>query len=430
MTCSLASEAQLHFPVSGVTFGIYEVSTRSQVGKYSHAKIRIRREDGEIIEDKVAVREPAVLQFGDHVQNRYVYQSDSLRLKNDKAWLTLYDARKILNYGVLSNKYDEVTLEDVVSEIASERDDPFNVITGVDFPDESAIAETESWKEQTVEATAGSGADSSGGGFLGIVESVYAFLLDIGTDALFLRKDKGGFDFDDISPNDALKQVEAEFSVEAWVNEEGILIVGRPQSKPNHRHVIPPNMEDSPYVISDYNITRGVTPVASVHLTGTQTWKKTGSGVFDGNKALYPIGRASIEGQPGGVYAPEEPVRLRSVEAIERAARNKLIELSTSERNGNIVFNGFASSRPERLVTMSVGDTLAVAPNIGQYCSKDVDGGAFVIEEIQHRIDTRNGWKVTVEVGAVPNNITTSSVWYLPERDEEYRTLESYTNDN
>ncbi|WP_143421023.1 hypothetical protein [Halorubrum halodurans] len=378
----------------------------------------------------MAVEEPVLLKFGDVVQNRYIYESDSLRLANDKAWLTLYDARRILNSGVISNKFDEVSLEDVVSFIVEEREDPFNAITGYAFPDESANAETQSWKEQYVEAVAGEDVDANDGGLLGFVETAGAFLTGLIADATFIRRDKGGFDFEDISPNDALKQVEAEYGVEAWVNEEGVLYVGRPESSPNNRHVVPPNIRESPYVISDYNITKGVTPITNVHLTGTQTWQKTGDGMFDGNKALYPIGRATIEGQDGGTYAPDEPLRLRSPEALERAARNRLIDLAMSERNGNFVLNGFASTEPEKLVTMSVGDTLVVAPNIGEYCTKDVDGGVFVVEEVQHRIDTRNGWKVTAEVGAVPDNITTSSVWYLPEKDEEYADLPAYQNDN
>lgn len=421
MTCGLAGQAELEFPHSGISIGLYEVSTRSQRGKYSYAKIKIKREDGDRIAQEVEVQEPVLLKFGGHIQNRYVYQSESLRLANDKAWLHLYDARKILNQGLVSQQFDEVTLKDVVNYIVDERQDPYGVITGVNFPDDSASDTTREEPSSTEQLSPGTS------GVLKYANLGISFVGAVVKNVALSIVDSGGFDFDDISPNEALEQVETEFNVEAWVDTTGVLYIGKRESKPRNTHAIQSDLSKSPYVISDYNITEGVTPISQVHLTGTRQMKETGIGIYE---QFYPIAQANIPGQDGGVYAPDEPQRLRTPEALERAAERKLIQLYSQERNGSIIFNGFASDNPEILVTMGVGDTMAVADTIGGYCSKTVKGGLFVVEEVQHQINTRNGWKVTVEVGEIPPDVQSSSVWYNPNNDEEYKSLEQYQNEN
>jgi hypothetical protein len=430
MTCKIADGITLNFLRSGLVLQSHDLSTRSERGRYAHVKANITRKAGDLVNDSGIVGEPVTLTFGGVAQNRYIYGSESLELSGDEAWLTLYDARKILSYGRISKTFDEVTLEDVAEYIVDNRDDPENVITGVRVLDEETASEiTQSRAETLIEFWGGENADLSTG-FLRYADLAAAFITRVAFRIALTKVDDGGFDFEDVSPDAALRMVEDEFAVDSWVETDGTLWIGKPEGRPINLHGVPPNIEESGYSIADYNITKGVTPVTSVRLEGASSWKKQENPWVGPNAKLYPIAEAWLPGEEGAAIAPDEKVRLYEPAAVERRAEAMLIEAAKAERNGNIVFNGLASEKQDELATMSVGDVLVVAPQIENYCHQQTEGGVFVVEEVQHKVNTRQGWRIVAEVAAIPDEIETMAVWYDPRRDKAYEDLEEFRNEN
>lgn len=431
MGCEIAEGFRLNFLHSNIILRSSDLSTRSERGHHAYLKAKISRRAGDLVDDHATVGEPVTLTIGGVTQNRYVYTAESLTLHSDEAWLTLYDARTVLDAGVLSKTYNETTLAEVVEFIFENRDDRWGVLDTYRIVDE-AVAErsTQNFKEQINEFFYGDDYDTSNGDFLRLYEDANEFIYGFVASILPVEKDMGGFDFEDVTPGQALTAVEAEFGVEAWVDADGVLWIGEPTAKPTNHHIVPPDVDQSPYAIKDYNITEGAVQFTRVKYDGTTSMQSAGASILDVHD-LYPIAEAWSTDDDGAVFAPDEKVRLKTPAAVERRARLELLRLIADDRNGNVVFNGLASGNQDELATMTVGDLLLVAPEIENWCGKNHAGGLFVVEEVQHKVNTREGWSVVAEVGQLPiGGIQSDSFWYQPGSGERYEDLEAYRNDN
>jgi hypothetical protein len=92
-----------------------------------------------------------------------------------------------------------------------------------------------------------------------------------------------------------------------------------------------------------------------------------------------------------------------------------------------VVINAGASSNQDKLVKISVGDLVAAEGEIEENCIRKIDGGIFVVNSVQHTLDKRRGWLITLEVAALPGEtISSSSHLYSPGLDEEWDSIDDY----
>lgn len=442
MTCDLNGGPDLVFLESGVSVKIRDLSTRSSRSRYSYAKIQVTKHDGDHIARNAVAWEPVEVRFDSHVQNRYIYPADSLEIGYDEAWLKIYDARKILDRGVLTNHFDEVEVGDVMDYIMSNKDDPYNALTGWEAvtPDLAEQSRQDA-EEDIVEAIHGSDADAARGGWRGAVNGALgAAARFVG----FMGKSDGmphnsfkGLEFEDVSPNTAIQQLESMFGFTSWVENDGTLWIGQPEAIPTNRHAVSGLPSDKTYCMKEYNVTEGASPVTMVRLNGETHWF---GGNMDGNiwnggepaDELFPIAEAYIEDPvtgdvaDGAVLAPDEPRNIWDLEALEDAAQQILLNQTLDFKNGSIVFNASASTEKDKLAKIDVGDVIMVADFISSHCTNEADGGSYVVHEVQHKVSPRRGWKITCEVGSVPPNIQTSAVYYNASDDDAYSSLKSY----
>jgi len=426
MACELSDGVQLHFLESGIKIQVFDLTTRKNSEKYSHAKAKITQEAGDLLADHGIHQEPVELQIGGQFQGRYFFPKDSLERSGDDAWLTVYDAAKILDYGAISQHYGEVVVGDVVEYIISHRDDPHGVITGWRAVDRSIVEEErQNVEEDVVENINGTDADQAtdgwGGAINGTIHTIQRILDNVyNRDNLFTVNKFRGVDFDDVSPGDALREVEGVFGFTSWVDDTGTLWIGHPEAIPTQRHAISGLPTDTTYAMKDYNVTMGASPVTFVMLKGRSHFygeNVDGEIGAEPGDLLHPVAQSYIEGDDGEVapglsIVPDQQLNIWELASLEDAARNLLIRESMKYRNGNISFNGAASTNKAKLASMDVGDVIMVNDFIKSHCQGHVDAGSFIVTEVQHKIRSGDAWSVTVEVGSAPPNIVNESMYW------------------
>lgn len=434
MTCNLAEGARIEFLNSGVIVEVHNLSTQSDNSKLSHARVTVSSEAGKVIRKKGIDAEPVHVTIGGVVQNRYLFPKESLEIRREEADFRLYDARKILERGVISQNFEEVNVGDITQFIFDQRDDPQGVLTDIRIVDNELLeAEKQTTKEDLTEYFLGSHRDAAQGNVSSAIEDALALTRDfIG----FLGKGRGmpyneykGIEFEDTSPNDGLKRVEQDFGFTSWVGDDGVLWLGFPGSVPNNRHAVSGIPGDKNYSMREYNVTEGAFNVSLVKVTGETHWFGGGGKPSD---ELYPIAEVWVEDPDTGevadgkIISPDEPKPIWNLASLEQAARNMLIGAAMNYRNGNIIFNGMASTQQENLATMSVGDIIMVADYVEEHCSNDAASGSYIVTSTQHKFSPKSGWKITCEVGLIPSNIQSMSVYYNASDDEAYDDLKAY----
>lgn len=441
MACDM-NGPDLVFLESGFSVKCRDLTTRSSRSRYSHAKIQLTKEDGDRVAREATAWEPVDVRFDGHVQSRYIYPDDSLEIGYDESWLKVYDARKVLDRGVITNHFDDVEVGEVMDYIMSHRDDPHNALTGWKaVTPELAEQSRQDAEEDIVEAIHGSDASAARSGWKGTVNdtlgSAARFVGFMGKADGMPHNSFKGLSFEDISPNSAIRKVEQMFGFTSWVDANGTLWIGQPEALPSNRHAVSGRSSDKTYAMKEYNVVQGASPVTMVRLNGETHWY---GGNMDGNiwnggepeDKLFPIAEAYIEDPETGdvadgqIIAPDEPHNIWDLDSLEYAATQILLNQTFQFKNGSIVFNAAASTKTQKLAQIDVGDVIMVADFIGDSCNKEADGGSYVVNEVQHKVSPQQGWRITCEVGSVPPNIETTGVYYNASDDDAYSSLKSY----
>jgi len=445
MSCTLKGGPKVNFLSSDLTIKCRDLSTRSSHSRYAYAKIKVSLEDGEKIAKKSTQWEPVTVTINGFVQDRYVYPPKTLEIGHKEAWFKVYDARKILDRGVITNHFDEVKLKDVMNFIMDNRDDPEGAITGWkavtgDVMQKEAQTLEQDWNE----ILNGKDAEQATGisGF--ITEALAAFTKHAefmtGTGRGTLVNTYSGLTLEDDSPNSAIQKLEDTFSLDTWVDKDGILYIGKTEMAPRNSHLVTGAPSDTDYSMKEYNVTRGASSISGVRLTGKPTTStETGGFLFnlanpDSPTMLNPIAEAVIvdsagELADGPIATPEEPVDIYELSTLEEAARNLLQQSFFQYRNGSIIFNGTQSENRKSLAKMAVGDRIVVGEAISEHCHTKADGGAYGIKEVQHKISPRQGWKITAEVVQLSPPIESNSIYYDPADDSTYANMKTYQNE-
>lgn len=439
MTCTL-NEPKLRFLESGITVNIKELSTRKSRGRYSYAKCKLPKSGGEWVANNAIGWEPVEVYINDNLQSRYFYPEESLEISRDSANFKLYGARKILERGAFTNSYGEVQVNDVIHDIVESREDPYDVIEGVKIVDTELIREEkQNTREDIVETLYGPDADADqGGGLGGLGNALLAGTVNtvghFGAARGMPHNSFQNMEFDDESPESAIMRIEKAFGISSWVDEDGLIVFGLPESIPRNYHAVSGRPSDNNYRMKEYNVTKGSTRITFVRLNGK-------SGFYGGNlddefgadptEELFPIAEAWVVGEDGGVanggtLAPDQRRDMWKLKSLEDAALNLLVKASMTHKNGNIVFNGLSSQKSKKLAKMDIGDPIMVPEHISDHCSQEADGGLYSVTEVQHQISMRDGWKVTCEVSEVPQKTNSDSVYYNSTDDEAYKNLKTY----
>ena len=426
----------IEFPTTGIEVAPHETDLRLDRRKYSHGKFTLTRGAGEFISSNVPDYSKAYIRISDTRAHRMVFFSDGLTFEKDidgdnVVELELADASKILQNGTITENFEEVTLEEVVDYIMGQYGDPDDVVPDYDFVDSVDIQEKrDSLEDESNSNIVSEKLDEFGSALArGLLKKSDEFL---GTD--YKETIHDGFDWEKVTPLQALSDVMEEFELDWWVTKDGVLKIGIDGTT---GQALASTGTDDNIVIQHYGVTSAPDRVRGVHLEGsyqaTHGPKRLNLfGDLEYNK-LVGIAEA-VDYSSNGVVVGNNDIQkgFSSLEELEEITQRQLYREMINQTSGSIGVNGLASSDKETLALLDVGDMLFLDSSLQEKCGdRKIITGPYLIFGIQHKRNPREGWTIDLELTRIPDfsQVETASVWYDPDEDKEYDSLEEYQSE-
>jgi hypothetical protein len=337
-----------------------------------------------------------------------MFRSDWVDYGSEFTHLQLHDLHKALADGVIDEQRHTVTLEDIyqtVVESASNR-----LVDEVHFtvPDQqvrtlygnqSSSGRGGAYRQQQAES----------GETKRVVESNYAV------------------DFDQISPEKAIRRLNKKFNLKSWVNREGVLVVGLPEAN-TVRHVAAPN-DERVWRYKDPNISHGREPIKKAVVEGAWVdepgfdldvtkWFNEG-----GTTDVKAVGVAERQDIDYGTRVVVKSTKAKR-DALPHVARLALKERMKQQNAGTVEIDPELSGmKVSNVVDLSPGDLLHLVPyddyfdnptatsgvigdspeNHDAVCGGFVNNEVYLVTEVEHTVTEAGEWQVFADLGMYPD---------------------------
>jgi hypothetical protein len=438
-----------------------EMSFTTSTDKYDFARVKFSTEVGSILEQEIESNQGA---FSDKtvVQVKYkgekihtlLFRPDWARFGYDFVTVQLKDLHKSLSSGNVNIQRNVFSIEEAYKEVLSESQQ--NLINGYKL---SNVPE-----EQTREGIETSLTPLNTPSNLK-QQSDYQFdftpLETVGdTEYAFTGSDvfEGTFsvDIDNLTPEQAIQKLNNQFGLQTWIDSEGKIVIGLPEKdRQSVQHVAAPD-DTRVWRYKNPQMSYNRNPIKGVFAFGT--WEDA-PGLGDPLEWFEEGGLADAR-----VVGVAERTDVSSGElikvdidggkkdSIESAARLQLIEETKSQNTGRIeidpIISGNEVSHP---IDIKPGDLLQLVPSdeffvdpgkdtgkLGdpvdypdKVCGGVVKNEAYIVNEVEHKINDNGAWKVNLELSLYPrlgdSNIKTSIRYYDPSEEEYYSQTEFNT---
>lgn len=431
MTCGSLSEGlELHFLESGVRIQPIEGQISEKIREYKTATFEVTQEAGLVIKNNALEAEPVEIKIGGNKAHRMYFPANAVTMRHDLqrddiAVVELHDALNVFERGIISKKWNAATLTTVVNHMMEHRDDPYEVITGVRFTDDDLKNQMSAKLQDTLNVTGTSDPLDS-------LESAYEFL-EFSADNMV-----ASFDFQDANLLNAFIKVIDTFEVDAWVNFEGVLLIG---TYPAWGEVIGILEKSDLPKLANYTITESSAQTEKVVVEGPfrgtedgfiddaifSALDAAGGGAADEIITSLNVKAVAERTDISGKTVSLDFKNIESMAAAENAAGRGLVGRTMDEVSGTIEFDGYVhpASEQETLSKLSIGDYIVVdsiVPNECETKSIEFRGGTFLTQHVTQRFNSREGWRVICEVSeTVTPDITNLRSWlYDPRTGERY----------
>ena len=415
MTCEFGTSLALLFQKSGIEAYPTELDLRSKARQFAHGRATFGESAGQVIGQSYIEAEPVIVSYDGEYSHRLYIPSDSIEFRRQldrptTAHVELHDAIQILERGTIEKSFGEASVGEVIDYIFEHRDDPSDVLTGYRFTTEEERQQTKTAVDITAGVDVGLGID-------------YVF------DVPFEFKEENiyrGFEFDGISPLDALTEVLNEYNLDYRVENDGTVVFGTFGQSGN---VFTVSDDESDFQLSQYNVTTSANRTNAVRLRGSYiTVPEAGSlTAAAGSAKLRPIAEATAGGLTGDALQLEAK-GVDSLSQLQNIATRALIQELMDDVNGNLVIDALATEDNTALAELAVGDNLIVTESIKEYCDANVVTGVFLVNSVHAKARQRTGWTINVDISQVafPDAIQTETFFFDPATDQRFESLESY----
>lgn len=426
--CGLSDGVTIEFPNTGIEVRPRDADVRAQRRNFVMSKFELPEAAAKLVAKYVPKGDYAYIRFDGTIARRVYRPPDAIQFKEDLqettyGELTLKDPRYVLNRGNVTKYWDTATLGDIVDYIMDQVVDPHGVVTDYRFM-------TPELRERERIAAFDY---PSPFGVLDVANRIADALVGFGGDVgEWLGEDMSSLrtstiDLEDVSPLEALQRVMDDFSMDWWVDEDGVLWIG-----PNvaNGQVMGTVAGDNNIALKDYSITRVPEATSSVQVTGPlkNSGDIPGTSYAVSEGGLQVIAEAKAPGLEGAPMALETERRVTEPEDLESMAALALMQEMMDDVEGSLTINGLASRETEVLARLDIGDVLYVDDSIETECNQNVTTGLFMVNSLQHRANERRGWEITMRVGRIidPDALRLRSVIYDPATDTAYSDLDAF----
>lgn len=435
MACGLHEGIQLHFLRSGIRVVPHDVDIRADYRHYAHGQFELSEAAGKVVANNHTPREPVHVLFDDHIAHRFFIPPEAVEFvetfdQKTIAQLDLHDARKVMGFGSFSKKWDVVEVGVAVEEIFNTKDDPESVITDYRFTSDVDLEDLRIGVSDLLEDIV-TPLEVDVPVLSDAEDSILDWITDAGLGLVGDSDGKAtvdGFNFDGITPLEAMHEVVTEFGYTWWADTTGTLHIG---SFGSHGQVVGTVAGNNEFALKRYNVVESANKINRVKAESGYTTLVGVQGIAQREKQLQILAEASAPNVSGStLHIESEQSQLEPAE-LERAVANHLYLQIGDDVNGNIVVNGLATENVEGLARLTPGDHILVDDSIESECNKDVLTGHFLVHDVHHRANQRTGWEVTLRVSqtVTPGDIQTKSVIFDPTDGKRYDDLDSISNE-
>jgi len=461
--CRLTGLVEVRFPLYGIRLRPAKLDYKSNIGKLDYATVEFTAEAGELLDEAIELGvhpQPAEIVVGDTVLARLVIDGESLTLGTDSATARLKDVRTVLTRGVVSADFPRITLGEAVDYVLAQTVDPHGCLSGVKYTDETLASTV----EQRYTTTVGKVAKAASS----LQDTIYEYVpfarvlnrLLKGTPFEAMTGDElaktthevgsmvglpseiGGFVFEEVTPAEALREIEEVFALTTVIEPDGTLTVGHPEARGK---LVPASPHPNSLRVLSYDVTEGSIPVSTVIVDGTYRllWSPDG----DGNRG-GAIGM--VQGRAEATWTEEGDGRVVEVNAervdnqitLARIADREIRRHIHDFEGGSVTVNPLASMTAEvSPFDVQVGDhlfTFGLKRRCSSEDAEEIPSEIFSINGVHHKFDPQDGWSLILYVGKlVPEeSVSVSSFIYSPADDEfidaadYYKKFPNLSNDN
>lgn len=421
MACEFGREVEIKFEKSGLTVYPSEFDLRNENGSYAHLRAKFGENTGQRISNFYLEAEPVILYFDGVPVNRFYIPPEAFTFRRQldrptEATAEFNDAIQVLSRGTIEKDYVTVSLGEVIDYIFDNRDDPNDVLSGYRFVNEEDAERTKQGIADAFEFTNAIDEDIT----TEATEYVYDLLTGPDADSLFT-----GFEFEGISPLQALGRVLSAFEIDYKVETDGTVVFGK-FGTDSETYVV--GYDTSDFTLSRYDVTTSANRTNRVLVRGSYEMVRTKneSGNPESTK-LRPYGSAKADGLSGDSLELEAK-NVKSLAELQQIAVRALAQELMKDVNGSLVIDSMATESEENLANLGIGDHIVVGPSIPEKCDSDVSAGAFLVQTIHHKASRTLGWTADVEVSQVafPNSISTQTFYYDPRTGQRVEEVDAF----
>jgi hypothetical protein len=431
MTCGLPDGIQINFTTSGVKVRPVSGDIRHKRRNFAAASFTLDENAANIVNRNAEPGE-AVNVFINGVRvRRFYYPNDALTFKTDTsgstiADLLLEDPRYVLQRGNVNKEWGSARIDDIVSYVLAQREDPYDVITGYEYLSEE-VATARREESLSLRGNWGPFTEEINGFQTAVQNNTQDFLDAFGWEAAEENRTYS-LDFNNITPLEAMRRVTADFETEWFVDPFGTVRIG---VDPGYGQVIGAFADYTGVALSEYTVTSAGTRTNNVLIEAPSTVgtiAETDLRLRRRDNVVKVLAEASDPTVDGETKAFETRRIYHDIENAENAAVRKLVRTRMDEVEGSIQINGLASENKDFVAALDIGDVIYVDESVAGRCESAVASGLLLVNTVNHKISKNAGWTIDLRVSRYlqPSDIQSRSVLYDPLTDKTYSSLEAY----
>lgn len=398
-----------------------------------------------------------------------VFRPDWVDYGSEFTHIKLKDLHKALSNGTIDQQYESVELKSIYETVVDSASNDFINTVKLNVPDNQpkklhgynafmddpladSPGELNSFQDSLKDAKENRDEDAWDTG-LGkqefieeLGESIYGLPIDvIQDDSQKIINSSLAVNFNEISPELALRKLNKRFRLKTWVNRKGELIVGIPEATSN-RHLAAPG-DERVWRYKDPNISHGREPIHSVIVEGPWV-DEPGVDLSDAFDWFDEGGMADVRAM--GIakrtdidYGTRFTVKAHKAkkDALPQVADFAIRERMKQQNAGTVEIDPELSGEGvSTLIDVMSGDLLQLVPNDEFYenptatsgiigdspdypdkvCGDFVNNEVYLISEVEHNVTESGEWQVHLDLGMYADVPINSYMNYFDPANDEW----------
>lgn len=466
MKCENDWTVQIHDVNKGRPFEFRPITMSLKMGrkKYDFCRLKVDSEIGDKMkpetrndDGKLREYKPADVLKNGEIVRRLMFKPDGVSYGQDFTHIRLHDLQKSLDSGTIDKRWDTVKLYEAYNYVLKKAKD--TLINGIQFtvPRDSQIVGIGDSVADYLPDTRVKELDGLRAKYVRITNPIQVGKIET-SETMKLLDSYYAVDFDGITPQEAIAELNKKFEVKTWVNNDGILFVGVPEVN-STRHLAAPH-DNRIWRYKDPQISHAREPIKKVAVEGKWVdepglgtsedaigWfnNNDGSGVGD-VRAIGLAERTDID------YGQEFTITNKKAkkDALPQLARFSIREMMKNQNSGTVQIDpNLSGNELSRPIDVRPGDILHIVPddklfdfhtsttgeigdepdNLSDLCGDFMKNEAYLITEVEHNILDSGEWELFVDLAMWPDNpIKADMMYFNPTSGEWIDNMNGYNS--